>query len=332
MSTHFLYRRREFIMLLGGAAAWPLAARAHQPAIPVIGFLAIASRDTFEYLIGAFRQGLNDVGYIERKNVEIEYRWADNQIDRLPALAADLVRRQVTVIAAVGGLAALRAAKAATLTIPIVFTVGGDPVRLGLVDGLSRPGGNATGMSVFSGTLLAKRLQVARELVPADALLAALMNPAGPENDSDIKDLQDAARIIGQRLAIVNASADNELVLAFESAVRQQAKMLLVGSDVFFNNRRDQIVALAARYAVPTIYFHHEAVREGGLISYGANIPDIYRNVGIYVGRILKGEKPANLPVMQPTRVELVINLKTAKALGLEVPPTLVALADEVIE
>ena len=324
-------RRREFITLLGGvAAAWPVMARAQQP--PVIGLLAIASRDTFEYLIDAFRQGLNDAGYIERKNVEIEYRWADNQIDRLPALAADLVRRQVAVIAAVGGLAAPRAAKAATLTIPIVFTVGGDPVRLGLVDGLSRPGGNATGMSVFSGTLLAKRLQVARELMPADALLAALMNPAGPENDSDIKDLQDAARIIGQRLAIVNASADNELVSAFESAVRQQAKMLLVGSDVFFNNRRDQIVALAARYVLPTIYFHHEAVRAGGLISYGANIPDIYRNVGIYVGRILKGEKPANLPVVQPTRVELVINLKTAKALALEIPPTLVALADEVIE
>jgi ABC-type uncharacterized transport system substrate-binding protein len=317
-------KRREFITLLGGAAAWPLAAGAQQPAIPVIGFLAIASRDTFEYLIDAFRQGLNDVGYIERKNVEIEYRWADNQIDRLPALAADLVRRQVAVIAAVGGLAAPRAAKAATRTIPIVFTVGGDPVRLGLVDGLSRPGGNAT--------LLAKRLQVARELVPADALLAALMNPAGPENDSDIKELQDAARIVGQRLVIVHASADNELVSAFESAVRQDAKMLLVGSDVFFNDRRDQIVALAARYALPTIYFHHEAVRAGGLISYGANIPDIYRNVGIYVGRILKGEKPANLPVVQPTRVELVINLKTAKALSLEIPPTLVALADEVIE
>jgi putative tryptophan/tyrosine transport system substrate-binding protein len=325
--------RRDLIAALGGAAAaWPFAARAQQPAMPVIGFLAIASRDSFEYLVDAFRHGLNDVGYIERKNVEIEYRWADNQIDRLPALAADLVHRQVAVIAAVGGLAAARAAKAATRTIPIVFTVGGDPVRLGLVDGLSRPGGNATGMSVFSGTLLAKRLQVARELVPADTLLAALMNPAGPENDSDLKDLQDAARIVGQRLAIVNASADNELVSAFESAVRQQAKMLLVGSDVFFNDRRDQIIVLAARYGVPTIYFHHEAVREGGLISYGANIPDIYRNVGIYVGRTLKGEKPANLPVVQPTRVELVINLKTAKAVGLEIPDKLLALADEVIE
>jgi len=326
-------RRREFITLLGGAAAaWPLAARAQQPAMPVIGFLAIASRDTFGYLIDAFHRGLNDSGHVEGKNVEIEYRWADNQIPRLPALAADLVRRQVAVIAAVGGLAAPRAAKAATTTIPIVFTLGGDPVRLGLVDGLSRPGGNATGMSVFSGTLLAKRLQVARELVSADALLAALMNPANPENESDTQDLQDAARRVGQRLAIVNASADSELVAAFESAIRQQAKLLLVGNDVFYNSRRDQIVALATRYALPTVHFQHEAVRAGGLMSYGANIPDIYRNVGIYVGRVLNGEKPANLPVIQPTRVELFINLKTAKALGLEIPPMLVALADEVIE
>src|SRR5262245_60798305 len=220
--------------------------------------------------------------------------------DRLPALAADLVRRQVAVIAAVGGLAAPRAAKAATATIPIVFTLGGDPVKLGLVDGLSRPGGNATGMSIFSGTLLAKRLQVARELVPADALLAALMNPANPENATDTQDLQDAARTMGQRLAIVNASADSELVAAFESAIQQQAKLLLVGSDVSYNSRREQIVTLAARFAIPTIYFHREAVRSGGLMSYGAHIPDIYRNVGIYVGRILKGENPAQLPVMQP--------------------------------
>ena len=328
-----MMRRRDFITALGGAAAaWPLAARAQQTAVPVIGFLAIASRDTFGYLIDAFHRGLNDSGHVEGKNVEIEYRWADNQIPRLPALAADLVRRQVAVIAAVGGLAAPRAAKAATTTIPIVFTLGGDPVRLGLVDGLSRPGGNATGMSVFSGTLLAKRLQVARELVSADALLAALMNPANPENESDTQDLQDAARRVGQRLAIVNASADSELVAAFESAIRQQAKLLLVGNDVFYNSRRDQIVALATRYALPTVHFQHEAVRAGGLMSYGANIPDIYRNVGIYVGRVLNGEKPANLPAIQPTKVELFINLKTAKALGIEIPPMLVALADEVIE
>jgi len=328
-------RRRAFITLLGGAAtAWPLTASAQQPAMPVIGFLAIASRDTFGYLIDAFRQGLNDLGYVEGRNVEIDFRWADNQLHRLPALATDLVSRQVAVIAAVGGLAAPRAAKAATATIPIVFTLGGDPVKLGLVDGLSRPGGNATGMSIFSATLLAKRLQVARELVPAaaDALLAALMNPANPENATDTQDLQDAARTMGQRLAIVNASADSELVAAFESAIRQQAKLLLVGSDVFYNSRREQIVALAARYVIPTIYFHREAVRSGGLMSYGAHIPDIYRNVGIYVGRILKGENPAQLPVMQPTRVELVINLKAAKALGLQIPDKLLALADEVIE
>jgi putative ABC transport system substrate-binding protein len=247
-------------------------------------------------------------------------------------LAADLVRRQVAVIAAVGGLASPRAAKAASTTIPIVFTTGGDPVSLGLVDSLSRPGGNATGMSVFSGTLLAKRLQVARELMPPDSLLATLMNQTNPENDFDTKDLQEAARAIGQRLVTVNASSESELAVAFETVTRQQAKALLVGNDVFFNSRRDQVVALAARNAVPTMYFQREAVRAGGLISYGASIPDVYRNVGIYVSRILKGEKPSNLPVLQPTRVELVINLVTAKALGLDIPPTVVALADEVIE
>jgi putative ABC transport system substrate-binding protein len=330
-------RRREFILGLGGAAAspvlcWPPAARAQQAALPVIGFLAVASRDTYGYLIDAFRQGLQETGHVEGKNVVIEYRWADNHPDRLPALAADLVRRQVAVIAAVGGLASPRAAKAATTTIPIVFSAGGDPVGLGLVDSLSRPGGNATGMSVFSGTLLAKRLQVARDLMPSDALLAALMNPTNPENETDTRDLQEAARAIGQRLVTVNASSEGELVAAFEAVTRQQAKALLVGNDVFFNSRRDQVVALAARYAVPTMYFQREAVRAGGLISYGASIPDVYRNIGIYVGRILKGEKPSNLPVLQPTRVELVINLLTAKALGLDMPPTLVALADEVIE
>jgi ABC-type uncharacterized transport system substrate-binding protein len=326
-------RRRDFIALLGGAAAgWPLGVRAQEPSLPAIGFLAIPSRDTYGYLIDAFRHGLQEVGYVDGNNVAIEYRFADNYLDRLPALAADLVRRQVAVIAAVGGVASPRAAKAATASIPIVFTAGGDPVRLGLVDSLSRPGGNATGMSVFSGTLLAKRLQVARELMPADSLLAALMNPTNPENDSDTNDLQEAARALGQRVITVAASSESELVDAFDTVTRQQAKSLLVGNDVFFNSRRDQVVALAARHAVPTMYFQREAVRAGGLISYGASIPEVYRNVGIYAGRILKGEKPSNLPVLQPTRVELVINLKTANTLGLDIPSTLVALADEVIE
>jgi putative ABC transport system substrate-binding protein len=325
-------RRRNFILGLGGAAAWPLVARAQQQAMPTIGFLAIPSRDTYGYLVDAFRQGLKEMGYVEGRNVALEFRWADNQIDRLPALADDLVGRQVAVIAAVGGLAAPRAAKAATRTIPIVFTTGGDPVALGLVDSFSHPGGNLTGMSVFSGTLLAKRLEVARSLMPTGALLAVLMNPTNPEGGGDLQALQDAARTINQRTLVLNASTESELAAAFEALVRQQAKALLVGNDVFFNSRRDQIVALAAHHAVPTIYFQREAVRAGGLMSYGASIPDVYRNVGLYAGRILRGATPADLPVMQPTKVEMVINLATARALSLDLPPTLVALADEVIE
>jgi putative tryptophan/tyrosine transport system substrate-binding protein len=326
-------KRREFITLLGGVAVvWPLGARAQQPAVPVIGFLAVASPDTYRYLLDAFHQGLKETGYVEGRNAAIDYRWADNHTDRLPVLAADLVRRQVAVIAAVGGLAAPRAAKAATKTIPIVFTTGGDPVALGLVDSLSRPGGNATGMSVFSGTLLAKRLEMARALMPVEALLAVLVNPTNPESGADLQSLQQAARTINQRMLVLNASTESELAAAFETLIQQQSKMLLVGNDVFFNSRRDQIVALAARHAVPTIYFQREAVKAGGLMSYGASIPDIYRSVGVYTGRILKGEKPADLPVVQPTKVEMVINLLAAKALGLTIPPTLLVLADEVIE
>ena len=324
--------RREFITLLGGAAAvWLRKARAQQ-AVPVVGFLGVPSRDTFGYLVDAFHQGLNETGYVNGRNVAIEYRWADNNTDRLPALAADLVGRNVAVIVAVGGLAASRAAKAATTTIPIVFSVGGDPVALGLVDSLSRPGGNATGMSVFSGTLLAKRLELARALMPVDALLAVLMNPTNPESGVDLQGVQQAAGMVGQRILVLNASTKNELAGVFETIVHQQAKALLVGNDVFFNTRRDQLVALAARHAVPTIYFQREAVKAGGLVSYGASIPDIYRNLGIYAGRILKGEKPANLPVVQPTKVEMAINMLTARALGLDIPPTLLVLADEVIE
>jgi putative ABC transport system substrate-binding protein len=325
-------RRRELITLLGGAATWPLAARAQQAATPVIGFLAIPSPDTYGYLVDSFRQGLKEAGYVEGRNVAIEYRWADNHVDRLPALAADLVGRQVAAIVAVGGLASARAAEAATKTIPIVFTTGGDPVASGLVDSLSHPGGNATGMTVFSGTLLAKRLEMARAVMPAEALLAVLMNPINPDSGADREALQQAARTINQRILLLNTSTESELTAAFETLVQQQAKALLVGNDVFFNSRRDQIVALAARYAVPTIYFQREAVKAGGLMSYGASIPDVYRNVGLYTARILKGEKPANLPVLQPTKVEMAINLVTAKTLGLTIPPTLLALADEVIE
>jgi len=326
-------RRREFITLLGGAVAvWPLAARAQQPTMPVVGFLHVASRDSFGHLIDAYQRGLNESGYVVGTNVTIEYRWADNYIDRLPAMAADLVHRQVTVIAALGGFAAPRAAKAATATIPIVFTLGGDPVSLGIVSSLSRPGGNVTGVSLFSGELLAKRVELARELLSNTELLAVLVNPTNPENDVDLKYMQEAAHTIGQTILVLGASNEFDLPAVFATLAERRAKALLVGNDVFFNSRRDQLVALATRDSVPMIHFTREAVQAGGLMSYGSSIPEMYRQVGAYTGRILKGEKPANLPVLQPSRLELVINLKTAKALGLDIPPTLLALADEVIE
>jgi putative tryptophan/tyrosine transport system substrate-binding protein len=283
-------------------------------------------------MMAAFGQGLNEQGFVERQNVAIEYRWADGQYDRLPALAADLVRRQVAMILAVGSVPSPLAAKAATSTIPIVFIVGGDPVKFGLVASLNRPGGNLTGVSVLSGPLTAKRLEGLRELVPQAGVIACLVNPNNPEADSQLTDIRAAARTFGQEVLILNASTDHELHTAFATLVRERAAGLLLGNDAFFVLRREQLVALAARHAIPAVYFLREFAAAGGLMSYGDTLTDAYRQVAVYIGRILKGTKPADLPVQQSTKVELIINLKTANALGLDVPPTLLARADEVIE
>jgi putative ABC transport system substrate-binding protein len=326
-------RRRQFITLLGGTAAiWPFAVRAQQSALPVIGYLSGASAVPFASYVAAFRQGLGDAGYVEARNVAIEYRWADNQPDRLSALAADLVRRQVAVIVTSGGPASTVAAKAATTTIPIVFISGGDPVERGFVASLSRPGGNLTGVFNFTTALEAKRLGLLRELIPAAATVGVLLNPKTPNAGKQLNEIREAARAVGQQIQILNASSDRELDRAFESLAQLHARALLVGSDPFFNSRRDYIVALAARHAMPAIYEWREFAVAGGLMSYGTSVTDSYRQVGIYAGRVLKGEKPGDLPVMQSTRFEFVINLKTAKTLGLEVSHGLSTRADEVIE
>jgi putative ABC transport system substrate-binding protein len=324
--------RREFITLFAGAAAWPLAARAQQPAMPVIGFLGSASAAPIAHFVAAFHQGLGESGYIEGRNVAIEYRWADNQYERLPALTAELVRRQVAVIIASGGPVAAMAAKAATSTIPIVFTASSDPVKLGLVASLNRPGGNVTGSGMFTAELEPKRLELLRELVPSARVIGALVNPGRPHAEAQSRDIQAAGRTLGLQVIILRASSERDIDTAFAGLAGQGIGALLIGADPFFQTRREQLVALAVRLAVPAVYMNREFAAAGGLASYGTNIAEGYRQAGIYAGRILKGEKPADLPVVQPTKLELVINLKTAKALRLDVPLILQQRADEVIE
>jgi ABC-type uncharacterized transport system substrate-binding protein len=325
-------RRREFITVLGGAVAWPIAARAQQPAMPVVGFIHILSPETVPRFVPAFRQGLKEVGYVEGQNLAVEYRWAQGQYDRLPGLVADLVRRQVAVIAATGGDPSPQIAKAATQTIPIVFTANSDPVAEGLVTSLNRPGGNATGVTIFGPAAVTKRLQLLRDLMPQVVAIAYLMNPNNPNAEFELQAAQTAARSLGLEMLVLRAGTERELDTALATTLQQQADALLVASDTFFVGRREQVVTLAARHQIPAIYYLREFAEAGGLMTYGNSLPDVYRHVGVYVGRILKGEKPSELPVMQPTKFELVINLKTAKALGLEIPPMLLARADEVIE
>jgi putative tryptophan/tyrosine transport system substrate-binding protein len=327
-------QRRAFITLLGGAAAaWPLAARAQQPALPVIGFLHGQSPDGFADMLAAFREGLKQLGFVDGQNVAIDYRWADGQNDRLPALAADLVRRRVAVIVTLGSTPATLAAKAATTAIPIVFSTAFDPVQIGLVASFNRPGGNITGISAMNIELTGKYLQLLHELVPGASRIAMLQNPGySPFSQSVIAEAQAAARSLGLQLLGLNASTESDFEPAFETLVQQRAAALYVGSNPFFTNHHQQIVALAARHRVPAIYTEHAAVAAGGLLSYGSTRTDNYRLVGSYTGRILKGEKPADLPIQQPTKIELHINMKTAKALGITFPTALLVRADAVIE
>jgi putative tryptophan/tyrosine transport system substrate-binding protein len=324
-------RRREFIPLLGGAVMWPLAARAQPPVIPLVGFLHPASAITLGDRLPAFRQGLKEAGFIEGETVAIEYRWADNQADRLPALAAELVRRRVAVIATAGSSAF--AVREATTTVPVVFVSGEDPVRLGLVDSLARPGGNLTGINFFAGELAAKRLELLRQLVPAATRVAVLVDPSYASLiEATLRDVEAAGRAMGLQIRVLAAATSREIDAAFAIISRERSDAVFVGPGPFFNSRRVQMAQLAARYAVPTTHPTRPEVEAGGLMSYGPSIADAYRQVGVYVGRVLKGAKPADLPVVQSSKFELVINAQTARLLGLTVPPTLLAIADEVIE
>jgi len=327
-------RRREFnIALLGGVAGtWPLAARAQAPGAPVIGFLNPASPGSFVPLVSKFHQGLNGAGYVEGQNVAIEYRWADGHYDRLPMLASELVARRVTVIAATGGDVSALAAKAVTTTIPIVFDTGSDPVKMGLVDSLNRPGGNLTGVSIFAVELVPKRLELLCEVVPAATVIGLLVNPMRATAESETRGAEAAVSALGRRSVILSASSEHDLSVAFATFSQQQVDALHVSADNLFISLRDQLAALAARYAVPTMYGDRQYVVAGGLMSYNASLADVYLQVGAYTGEILKGKKPADLPIQQPTKFDLVINLKTAKTLGLTVPPMLLARAHEVIE
>jgi putative tryptophan/tyrosine transport system substrate-binding protein len=326
--------RRRFLATLGGAAAaWPLLAHAQQPPMPVIGFLSSSSAESSAYRLDALRQGLGESGYAEGQNVTIEYRWADGQCDRLPSLAAELVRREVAIIVATGaGGVAAQAAKRATSTIPIVFSSAVDPIKAGLVASINRPGGNATGFVQFTALLEAKRLQLLHELVPNATVIGVLVNAANPVAETQTADVQAAARSISRQVHVVTASSEGEFDAAFAGLAQQRIGGLLIAADPFFFSRREQLVALAARYALPAVYEWREFVVDGGLMSYGNRVTDAYHQIGIYCGRILKGANPADLPVVQPTKFELVINLKTAKALGLTVPNAMQLLADEVIE
>jgi putative ABC transport system substrate-binding protein len=325
-------RRREFISLLGGATvAWPLSAHAQQPAMPIVGMLNGGEANMFADRVAAFRQGLREAGYIEGQNVTFEYRWAQGQYDRLPALAADLVARQVSVIAATGGAPAAVAAKAKTQTIPIVFVFNDDPVKLGLVESYNRPGGNITGVSVLH-EVSAKRVELLHELVPSVSSISVLLNPEHPTANRDSEDVRTAAASLGLKFEVLRASTAQEIETTIGSRAKNETSMFIVMPDPFFNSQRDQIIRLAESHLLPIIYYERSFVLAGGLISYGASLPDAYRQAGVYSGRILKGEKPGDLPIMQPTKFELSINLKTAKAMGLTVPSTLLTSADEVIE